>query len=740
MDHDPSIIQDFLIESHENLGEADQHLLRLEEDPQCQESLAAIFRAIHTIKGTSSFLGFGHLEKLAHSGETLMSRLRDGEITCDRTTVDTLLLMVDTVREILGCIETTESDGQNDYSALIDQLERLHSGTRSTEESADSGDRAGPPVCEPRSAGSDEAIGESPSLTGDLATGDLVTGKGGSRRAASSTVRVDIGLLDKIMDLVGELVLARNQIIQLADHQTDPSLLNPCQRLNIITSELQQRTMDARMQPIGRIWDQVPRIVRDLATRSGKNVQVTMVGRDTDLDRSLIESVKDPLIHLVRNCVDHGIEPVQERLERGKAPTGQLLLKASHESGHVIIELHDDGRGIDIASVRRVALQKKLVDQETADRMSTQDWFALLFEPGFSTAGEVTTTSGRGVGLDVVKTNVEQIGGTIELESEPGAGTIFRLGIPLTLAIIPALIVTVEQQRYAIPQANILELTRLPVESIFQIEETYVCRLRGKLLPLVKVSSILRSEPSRSSRDPVQSDQQVVVIVETGSRQIGLVVDAVHETEEIVVKPLSRLLGKMPIFAGATVLGNSEIALILNVSGIAQRLEMVGEEVEKPTHNPHEPKPTESTELHSLILAKSIHGTPIAVPVETVVRLEEFQRTDIQPTCGQFAAHYHGGILPLFTRDGTTWQFDAKQEGPLSVVVVRDGDQEAGLVVGEIQDIVRTQVTPQTLASGKLSREAVVIGSEVTELVDVRAALRAYYEQYAPSNGVTGVV
>ncbi len=547
------IVKEFLVESNENLDQLDRDLVTLEKDPTARDILSSIFRAIHTIKGTTGFLGFSKLESVAHVGENLLSRLREGRLLLNAEITSGLLALVDAIRQMLMNIENTGQEGDGDYSSLIGLLTRLQGGegTKPAQAATASASPAPaqPPVptaivesqVKPEEAGPVPPVGEILVQAGQVKPeqvqqalelqqegdsrrlGEILVDKGATQPSAvlealqtqaevrssalsDSNIRVDVGLLDKLMNLVGELVLARNQILQFSSSQQDTAFLNTSQRLNLITTELQEGVMKTRMQPIGNIWSKFPRVVRDLATACGKQVNIEMEGKETDLDKTIIEAIKDPLTHLVRNVVDHGIEPPEKRLAMGKLPEGRLFLRAFHEGGQVNIEISDDGAGIDLERVKQKGLEKGLISPDQAARMSDRELLNLIFLPGFSTAEKVTNVSGRGVGMDVVKTNIEKIGGTVDIQSRMGQGTTLKIKIPLTLAIIPALIVTSGSDRYAIPQVSLLELVRLESEQarkgIEMIHGAPVYRLRGKLLPLVYLKHQLRGEGEGDGSNP----------------------------------------------------------------------------------------------------------------------------------------------------------------------------------------------------------------------------------------------
>lgn len=547
------IVKEFLVESSEGLDTLDRNLVALEQNPGDKNLLAGIFRCIHTIKGTSGFLGFGRLESVTHVGESLLSDLRDGKKTLTPEITSALLKLVDAVRAMLSAIESTGADGQDDFAPLVELLTRLQKGEPVAAGKAEGASRAkggrksGPqaaPVAEmtPPAAVAPPAPAAAPEpvpapVPQAAAAAEPTEVKGPA--ASDSNIRVDVGLLDKLMNLVGELVLARNQILQYTSTADDSGFVATSQRLNLITTELQEGVMKTRMQPIGNVWAKFPRVVRDLALACKKQVRIEMEGKETELDKTIIEAIKDPLTHIVRNSVDHGMELPAERVARGKPAEGRLLLRAYHEGGQVNIEISDDGAGVNTERVKAKAIQKGIVTAEQAARMGERELVNLIFAPGFSTAEQVSNISGRGVGMDVVKTNIEKIGGTVDVQSVAGQGTTLKIKIPLTLAIIPALVVTTGGDRFAIPQVSLLELVRLEGdEAEAGIEMVYgapVYRLRGRLLPLVNLAHALGLQEGFRSAGAQEAVN--IVVLQADEHTFGLVVDEINDTEEIVVKP-----------------------------------------------------------------------------------------------------------------------------------------------------------------------------------------------------------
>ncbi len=549
------VIKEFLVESNEGLDSFDRDLVALEQDKSSRELLDNIFRAIHTIKGTGGVLGFEKLVSISHLGESVLSKMRDGALLLSPEIATVLLAMADSLRQILGRIDAEGHEGSTEFPELLARLSHVLDGSPA------------PPEVSVEQAGNSQV--DRVNLPSTFEHHD----------SSSNTIRVDVSLLDKVMNLVGELVLARNQVLQFTGSREDSGFLSTAQRLNLITTELQEGVMKTRMQPIGNVWNKLPRVVRDLSLLCGKRIEIQMEGAGTELDKTIIEAIKDPLTHIIRNAVDHGIEMPEVREATGKPREGHLLLRAFHEGGQVNIEISDDGAGICIEKIKAKAIAKGIITAEHAARMSERETLNLVFAPGLSTAEQVSNISGRGVGMDVVKTNIEKIGGTVDLQSCVGKGTLLKIKIPLTLAIIPALVVSSGSERFAIPQVSLVELVRCEGEAGHCIEEIHhaaVYRLRGNLLPLVYLNRELQLCPS-----PERAESVNIVVLQAGDRQFGLVVDDINDTEEIVVKPLSKQLKGVSCFAGATIMGDGRVALILDVLGLAQMAKVVSELREK---------------------------------------------------------------------------------------------------------------------------------------------------------------
>lgn len=764
MDGFDEVIKEFLVESYESLDQLDSDLVALEETPDDLDRLASIFRTVHTIKGTSGFPALEKLEKVAHVGENLLVPLRDGELDMTADIADGLLAMVDSIREIFQCLESDGSEGETDFGPLVQKLKVLLENKGSLgDAAAQAGETEAAAPANAESAGETEAsvaaapeaeqagqpeqaeANEETTAAAEYAAPESALAKpeavamptskpaakpakanGGSSNSGASvadaTVRIDVSLLDTLMNLVGELVLSRNQILQFCSASEDAMIVAASQRLNHITTELQEGVMKTRMQPIRNAWSKLPRVVRDLSSSCGKKVDVIMEGADTELDKTILEAIKDPMTHIVRNSVDHGIESPEDRAAAGKPADGTLVLRAFHEGGQVNIEIVDDGGGINGERVRDKAVEKGLVTPEQAAAMTDREMTNLILLPGFSTAPKITNISGRGVGMDVVKTNIERIGGTLEIHSTPGKGTTLRIKIPLTLAIVPALIVRASGDAYAIPQVNLLELVRLEGEKargqIEFIHDVPVYRLRGNLLPLVYLDEQLEL---RARRDPAEcADSINIVVLRAEDRQFGLVVDGVTDTQEIVVKPLGPHLKSIPAYAGSTIMGDGTVALILDVLGLAQKSNVLTEHRDG-TINKMVDSST-SDENEALLVVDADEGTRAAIRLSTVARLEEFPADRVERSGQNDVVQYRGEILPLITING--YGGAAGENNMLNTVVYSNGQQSVGVVVGKIVDIV----DEPRVREGEEQR---IISERVTKFLDLEQLVSQAMPEFA---------
>ncbi len=775
-------VREFLQESTENLDRVDRDILDLEQDPSATQPIASLFRTIHTIKGTCGFFGFVRLEKITHTGENILGRVRDGKLAWRPEIGNVLLEMVDEIRRIMARIDENGEEGPGDDTALLGKLSEIleeGSGSGRTSTKRPPPAAAHPPTQTPAELAASygaafanastviapvtreaQALPKSalapavaaapvgaaaapappaPAAAAREASNDHGEAKGG---AQDQTVRVHVELLDKLVNLVGELVLVRNQVLQYAASIDDPTFAPIVQRLGLMTTELQEGVMKTRMQPMASLWGKLPRIVRDVAVQCGKRVRLDTEGAETELDRTLIEAVKDPLVHILRNGVDHGIESPEDRARAGKNPEGRLLLRAFHENGLVVLEIVDDGRGLNQDAIRAKALERGLATEEHLARMSERDVLAFIFHPGFSTAAKVTNISGRGVGMDVVKTNVERIGGTVELLSRFGSGTTVRIKLPLTLAIVPALIVRTCGASYAIPEANVLELVRVDMESATHAIEyvlgSPVYRLRDKLLPLVELGTLLHVDGGTSAVERATGELGIVVL-QSNDRLFGLIVDEITDIQDIVVKPLARQLKNVETFAGATILGDGRIALILDVMGVAKRARLESDAADS-LGNDMPASMRVFDEAKSFLVCAGTDDGRFALPLELVARLEEFPAEKVERLGGRTAVQYRGHVMPLVDVEsllgGGSSVDHAKRTGESLPVIVfsRDG-VTAGLAVHRVVDVVEeVTITDRTAGRPGVHGYSVVNG-RVTEVLDPPALVRRGVPWFFDSTG-----
>jgi two-component system chemotaxis sensor kinase CheA len=722
---DQDVIREFLVESHENLSRLDQELVELEKHPKDTALLASIFRTIHTIKGTCGFFGFSTLEGITHQAESLLSQLRDGKRELTPPLISLILETVDATRKVLASIEAGGEEGPDRFEEIVERLRIVALST------AEADVQAGPALAP--AAPTEPALVDGPSEAMERSKPEENGVK--SSAVADANIRVGVVLLDKLMDLVGELVLTRNQILQFNTEREDPALNTTSQRLNLITTELQEGVMKTRMQPIGMVWNKLPRVVRDMAVALGKQIRLEMDGADTELDRTIIEAIKDPLVHLVRNACDHGVEAPEVRAQAGKSPQGRLTLRAYHEGGQVNIEIGDDGAGIDVARVKQKALEMGLLRPEQLEKLSDRELLNLIFQPGFSTAEIVTNVSGRGVGMDVVKSNIEKIGGVVDIFSRPGEGATVKLKIPLTLAIIPGLVITSGGERFVIPQVSLLELVRLEGDSsekrIEHVHGTPVYRRRGSLLPVAYLNQVLGLKSSE------RADAVNMVVLQAEDRQFGLVVDGINDTQEIVVKPLGKQLKGISVYAGATIMGDGRVALILDVLGIGQSAGVLTESREQ-ARAATEQKTQAGMEQQRMLLFRSGSFARLAVPLSLVARLEEFPRSVIEHAGGCQVVQYRNRILPLVPL-GTVLDPSAPDPNaaadPVQVIVFNDGDRTLGVVVDQILDVVEDVVTVRQKSSRKGLLGSGVVGNRVTDFLDLNQVIHSAADVWFQGTG-----
>ena len=770
------LLREFLTETSESLDTVDNQLVRFEQEPNNAKILDNIFRLVHTIKGTCGFLGLPRLEALAHAAETLMGKFRDGmPVTGEAVTL--ILTTIDRIKDLLAQLEANESEPEGEDRDLISELEAmvergmaamaageaapplvpaapaappaapavtqgslidqtLERPLRPGEVSLDELERAfretaieTPPAhekapepkaaapapksepakveakAEPKAEAPKKAARAKANADGEVHENDKV---------ANQSIRVNVDTLEHLMTMVSELVLTRNQLLEIARRNEDTEFKVPLQRLSNVTAELQEGVMKTRMQPIGNAWQKLPRIVRDLATELGKQIELEMHGADTELDRQVLDLIKDPLTHMVRNSADHGLETMAERAASGKAEQGTIRLSAYHEGGHIIICIADNGRGLNTERIKTKAVANGLVTEAELEKMTEAQIHKFIFEPGFSTAAAVTSVSGRGVGMDVVRTNIDQIGGTIDIKSVAGEGTSVTIKIPLTLAIVSALIVEAGGDRFAIPQLSVVELVRARANSehrIERIKDTAVLRLRNKLLPLMHLKKLLKIDDGSSS-DP---ENGFIVVTQVGNQTFGIVVDCVFHTEEIVVKPMSTKLRHIDMFSGNTILGDGAVIMIIDPNGIAKALGAAGSASQAVADEHAAHHAVGGEQLTSLLVFRAGTAQPKAVPLALVTRLEEIAADKIEISNGRYMVQYRDQLMPLVQMEGVSVQTTGSQP----ILVFADETRAMGLVVDEIIDIVEERLHIQVSGAKDGILGSAVIKGQATEVIDV---------------------
>ena len=693
------LLKDFLTETAEQIEAVGTQLVLLERDPSDAAMIASIFRLVHTIKGTCGFLGLNRLGQLAHAAETLIGRIRDGAIpTPDAVTV--ILAAIDRIKAVLAELERTAQEPEGDDSDLVQALELQSAAVAVSTRHVPwfAGDA-------PRQAAMPEQ--QSPARAGEEPTLQV-------RRP--ETIRVAVGALERIMLLVSELVLTRNQLLELTRKESDDTIKAPLQRLSGLTSDLQDAVMRARMQPVGRLFGSLPRLVRELAAEVGKKIHLITEGAETELDRQLIELIRDPLTHMIRNCAAHGIETSVERLASGKPEAGTIRISASHEAGQITINVVDDGRGLDIPRIRQKAIALGLANEADVGRLSNDDICRFIFAPGFSTAGAVTSLSGRGVGMDVVRENIEAIGGSISLSSTLGQGTCFSMKIPLTLAIAPALIVQAGDHRFALPQVSVVEAVGLgpgAAHKLDRVQGAKVLRLRDDVLPIADLSEMFGLVDRETDLDA-----RLVVVMRVGALSFGILVSAVADVQEIVVKPLGASLSHLKVFSGHTILGDGSVVLILDPAGLAGSLGL------ERTNDYNVMAPADLTapalESTRLILFRAGSGPLKALPLSLVSRIESVASEQLTQSEGTLITIHNGRLVPVLPASSDM----VRRTGVHPILVISLGGEAMGLLVDEIVDIIEEPLDIQIAgAADEIVGTAKVRGNPV-DVLDIMHFVR----------------
>ena len=694
------LLREFLTETAESLDHVDAQLVRFEREPNNGQVLSNVFRLVHTIKGTCGFLGLPRLEALTHAAETLMGKFRDGMAVTGEA-VSLILAAIDRIKTILDGLEKLQREPPGDDTDLIRQLNRAAARAQETN----------PRLQGDGSAASERAADQTALEDGDTAVfRNLAESGDEAGSVASQSIRVSIDTLDQLMTMVSELVLTRNQLLEVLRRHDDSEFNVPLQRLSSVTTQVQQEVMKTRMQPIGNAWQKLPRIVRDLSVDLGKDIGLEMVGADTELDRQVLDLVKDPLTHLIRNCADHGIENPDERSAAGKPRRGTIRLTASRQGGYVVIEIVDDGRGLDAARIKAKALEAGLISEPDVSAKSQAEINNLIFTPGFSTALEVTSISGRGVGMDVVRSNIEQIGGTVDVRSSPGTGTSFIIKIPLTLSIVAALIVEIAGERFAFPQLSVLELMRVGSEHrIERIKSAPVLRLRQRLLPLIDVKKALQLGTGDDANG-------FVVVTQAGSQIFGAVVDNVFHTEEIVIKPMSSKLRHIAIFSGMTILGDGSVIMVIDPNILAQSLGSAAPSPIEASIDTAEPQPSSRQDAVSLLIFRAASDRPKAVPLSLVSRIEEVDRQKVDIADGRYIVKYRDELMPLL---GFDMQARIKKEGAQPILVFSEQGRSIGLLIDEIVDIAEEKLDVKITGDRPGILGYALVKGVVAEIIDV---------------------
>jgi two-component system chemotaxis sensor kinase CheA len=758
------LIQEFLAETTESLNALDLDIVKLEQNPEDKDLIGRVFRLMHTIKGTCGFLGLPRLEMVAHRSENIMGRYREGSLKVTESSVSLILEAFDRIKLIVGGIAETGTEPQGDDSALLAKLDEVYEGKVAAAPAAEIKKEAAPeapkaaypknPTLEeldalfipvpadqtiiPVQAAPPAPVAQAPIAPPAPVAHDAHAHPESKKPPAAvedKSLRVSMDVLENLMTMVSELVLTRNQLLQILRTQNDSPFTPPLQRLSHVVSELQEGVMQTRMQPIGSAWSKLPRIVRDITVELGKKITLDMRGSETELDRQVLELIKDPLTHMIRNSADHGIELPAERLAAGKPEEGTVLLNAFHEGGHIIIEISDDGRGLNGEKIRSKAIEKGVATEEQIKNMTDQQIQQFIFAAGFSTADKVTSVSGRGVGMDVVRTNIEKIGGTIEMKSVWTKGTTFTIKIPLTLAIVSALIIESGSERFAVPQISVRELVRLSATGDNKLEDIHgapVMRLRDRLLPLVSLRKVLKLDETETAASREKSKQ--VIVIQVGSHNFGIIVDRVFDTEEIVVKPVSPILKHLHLFSGNTILGDGSVIMILDPNGIANTIgstldtQAAKEKTGEDSHHL-----SDSEKKISLLIIKAGDGAPRAVPLSLVSRLEEFDVKKIEMSGAQKVVQYRGKLMPLVPFSNALAQ---KSHGVQPVLVFADGERSMGLMVDEIIDILEERVDlqiPSVGNSGVLG--SAIIRDQAMDIIDVGHFISLAHSDWFGSKG-----
>lgn len=779
---DTELLGEFVEEAREHMGDVEMQLLQIEAMGEHidDDLVNTVFRAIHSVKGAAGFLGLTQINNVAHGLENVLGNVRDHKLTPTPFNVDVMLKAADRLRKLVESIETSNDTDNTELCAKLDALlseseapagetpaceNTASENTEAAEESAkptaaqaaEEGSVAKDPTDTPAERAEEtlEAIDasvekvvrdEPPAATAAPkaapAKEPATQAKPSKSAAPESTIRVGVRVLDRLMNLAGELVLSRNQLLRVLGEKSSngANIDSIVSGLDQVTTELQETIMQTRMQPIGNVFNKFPRVIRDLSSSLGKNITLQMEGVEVETDKTIVEAIADPLTHLVRNSCDHGIEDPAARASAGKTVEGTIILRAFHKAGKVMIEILDDGAGMDPDKLRQNAINKGVITEEVAAEMSDRDAVNLIFAPGFSTAAAVTAVSGRGVGMDVVRTNIENIGGTVEVESRLGFGSTIRITLPLTLAIVPSMIVSVDDDPYALPQSNIIELVRTDNKEkrIERVSNAEVLRLRGALIPLVRLRDVLNLSKDKDEAD--QREETQLVVVEAGRSQFALAVDKVLDSEEIVVKPLGRHLNNHPLLAGSTILGDGRVAMILDASGIAGRM-AIAHENEAPSDNQaNETSAKPPVDSDRLVLMSVSEKDHFAVSMDIVSRIERVAVTSIDHVGERKVLQYRGGTLPLLSINEVIQVTQLDEPDHVNIVVFKVYGHEVGLITPHLNDIRQCSINVGEESTGQMGVAGVaVIGGQTTRILDLYGMTEAARPEWFEKSPLSGI-
>ena len=721
MENHDEILAEFILEAREIIDRLDGDFVRLEENPGDQALVGNIFRGLHTLKGSSGFFALKRLEKLSHAGESLLGKIRAGQAELDFDKSTRLLEMNDILRSIIEGVEANHLEPEGDDQELIAVLLNLEpAAIKQTDQTIS-------PV--PNKAPEEPSKNESqplPEIQMEYSEPSEPVLTNTTGQEVVVPVKVNPEVLDKLMNIASEMVLARNRLLPFSQQSTDKLFTSAVRSIDLLTLELQERMMKMRMQPIYHIWDKFPRLVRDVSAECGKKVRLLQEGSETELDRILLDSIRDPLIHLIRNSIDHSIETPEIRLEKGKSELAYLILRAAHQNGTVIVEVIDDGAGVDYERVRQRAISRGLISVEKAHALNHKELIDLIFLPGFSTRDTITNLSGRGVGMDVVKNNIENIGGSIEITSVPNEGTHVRLKIPLTLAILPTLFIRCAEEIFLIPQNRILELVRFapnqPHNGIEDFYGTPTFRLRDKLIPLLFLNEQLNLPAS-----PLKPKQKLfIAVLNFNGTLFGLVVEEVLNIQDIVIKPLGELLRDMSNFAGATIMGNGEVALILDIDGIARKSGLVERLQANPIRQEELYVPVVE-EMISVLLFEIPGLNKIALPLDSIDHIIKLDPSQIQQNGNREVVYFNEQLMDLVRLDhyvsgGSKDSHLHHAHAPVLTCHYRD--RLYGLVAKQVTDIIEVPAKLHELSTPQRGLNGCIIyNDQVINVLDLEEVL-----------------